>query len=108
VISQANCCKFDDFLKAMADENRQRMLALLQHGEMNAGELQAHFDLTQPTMSYHLSVLVQARLVSCRRDGKYVYYQANPDCVAEQCREILSRFRKAANHLSPGEESGDE
>lgn len=107
-MNQPDCCDFDEFLKAIADENRQRMLALLQDDEMNAGELQAHFDLTQPTMSYHLSVLVQARLVSSRREGKYVYYRANPDCVAEQCREILSRFLKESAHLAPGEESGDE
>jgi DNA-binding transcriptional ArsR family regulator len=107
-MSQPDCCDFDEFLKAMADENRQRLLALLQRGEMNAGELQAHFDLTQPTMSYHLSVLVQARLVSSRREGKYVYYRANPDCVAEQCREILGRFLKDAAHLSSGEERHDD
>jgi DNA-binding transcriptional ArsR family regulator len=105
---QPDCCDFDDFLKAMADENRQRMLALLQRGEMNAGKLQAHFNLSQPTISYHLSLLVQARLVRSRREGKYVYYRANPDCVAEQCREILSRFLKESANLAPGEVTGDE
>lgn len=107
-MNRLDCCDFDEFLKAMADENRQRMLALLQHGEMNAGELQARFDLSQPTISYHLSLLVQACLVSARREGKYVYYRANPDCVAEQCREILSRFLKASANLAPGEKSADD
>jgi DNA-binding transcriptional ArsR family regulator len=105
---QPVCCDFDEFLKAMADENRQRILALLQRGEMNAGELQAHFNLSQPTISYHLSMLVGAGLVDSRREGKYVYYRANPDCVAEQCQEILSRFLKESTNLAPGEVTGDE
>ncbi|MFW6184639.1 MAG: aminotransferase class V-fold PLP-dependent enzyme [Chloroflexota bacterium] len=43
-MKRTDCCDFDDFLKAMADENRQHILVLLQDGEMNASELGAHFD----------------------------------------------------------------
>lgn len=100
---QTDCCSYEDFLKAMADENRQRILALLQDGEMSVNELLAHFDLTQPTISHHLAVLRGARLVVSRQDGKYVYYGANPDCVARQCQEILTRFRIGAGQM---EETG--
>jgi DNA-binding transcriptional ArsR family regulator len=87
-----DCCDLDDFLKAMANENRQRILVLLQDGEMSVRELEAHFDLVQPTISHHLALLHKAQLVVTRRDGKFVYYRANPDCVAGRCREILARF----------------
>ena len=89
------CCNFDDFLKAMADETRQQILRLLQGRELSVTDLCAHFDLTQPTISHHLAVLRQANLVHTRQDGKWVFYRTNQDCVAECCREILTRFRIA-------------
>lgn len=95
IMTDVICCNFDDFLKAMADETRQRILHLLQEKELSVTDLCAHFDLTQPTISHHLAVLRQANLVRTRQDGKWVLYQANQDCVAECCQEILARFKIA-------------
>jgi len=88
-----SCCDFNDFAKAMADETRQRILSLLQHGELNEGDIVSHFNLTQPTISHHLTLLRNANLLTARHDGKYVFYRANPACVTECCGEILSRFK---------------
>lgn len=86
------CCDFNDFAKAMADETRQRILSLLQAGEMNESDIVARLDLTQPTISHHLTLLRRVNLVSARHEGKYVFYRANATCVSECCVEILSRF----------------
>lgn len=91
-MSRAKCCDFNEFAKAMADETRQRILSLLQDGEMNESDIVAHLELTQPTISHHLSLLRRANLVLTRREGKYVFYRANTACVTECCGEILSRF----------------
>jgi DNA-binding transcriptional ArsR family regulator len=91
-MSQVTCCDFDDFVKAMADEMRQRILMLLREREMNVGELKDHFPVTQPTISHHLALLRRANLVTARHDGRQTFYRANPICVAECCREILTRF----------------
>lgn len=91
-MSGAPCCDFNDFVKAMADETRQRILSLLQEGEMNESDIVAHLDLTQPTISYHLAVLRRANLVQTRHVGKHVFCRANPACVTQCCGEILSRF----------------
>lgn len=69
----------------MADETRQRILLLLQQGEMNEGDIVSHFDLTQPTISHHLTLLRNTNLVRTRHEGKYVFYRANPVCVTECC-----------------------
>jgi DNA-binding transcriptional ArsR family regulator len=87
-----SCCDLNDFAKAMADATRQRILSLLQQGELNEGDIVSHFNLTQPTISHHLTLLRNANLVTARHDGKYVFYRANPACVTECCGEILSRF----------------
>ncbi|HEX6034363.1 MAG TPA: metalloregulator ArsR/SmtB family transcription factor [Anaerolineales bacterium] len=88
-----SCCDLNEFAKAMADEKRQRILSLLQQGEMNEGDIVSHFNLTQPTISHHLTLLRNANLVTARHDGRHVFYRANPACVSECCGEILSRFK---------------
>lgn len=91
-MNQKLCCDFDAFVKAMAQETRQRILKLLQGGEMNVQELTAQLNLSQPTVSHHLTILEHVRLVIPRHDGRYTFYRANPDCVAACCSEILARF----------------
>jgi ArsR family transcriptional regulator len=86
------CCDFNDFVKAMADETRQRILSLLQVGELNESDIVARMNLTQPTISHHLALLRRVNLVQTRREGKHVFYRANPACVTECCGEILNRY----------------
>jgi len=95
-MSAVTCCDFDDFLRAMADETRQRILALLREREMSVSELTEHFYVTQPTISHHLALLRRANLVVARHEGRQTFYRANPACVVECCGEILSRFNIGA------------
>ena len=92
-MTEPPCCDFDDFAKAMADDTRQRILTLLQAGEMSVSELNEHFTTTQPTLSHHLAVLLRANLVTARHAGRQTFYRANPACVSECCGEILKRFK---------------
>lgn len=91
-MNQELCCGFDAFAKAMAQETRQRILKLLQVGEMNVQELTAQLNLSQPTVSHHLAILEHVNLVIPRHDGRYTFYRVNSDCVIECCSEILTRF----------------
>lgn len=56
-------------LKAIAEPNRRRILTLVRDGEMSAGDIAAHFDVTGPAISQHLKVLKEAGLVDERRAG---------------------------------------
>jgi DNA-binding transcriptional ArsR family regulator len=98
-MSGVACCDFDDFIKAMADETRQRILILLQAGEMSVSELNEHFATTQPTVSHHLAVLRRTGLVLTRRAGKQILYRANPTCGLECCAELLTRFNIPARPM---------
>jgi len=104
-MSQVACCEFDGFLRAMSSETRQQILVLLQEREMNVSEICTAFEQTQPTISYHLTMLRQANLVTARQDGKWIYYQANQDCVAECCLEIMHRFPSLTLPVVEGEEN---
>ncbi|MDR1518901.1 MAG: metalloregulator ArsR/SmtB family transcription factor [Planctomycetota bacterium] len=62
-------------IKAMADENRLRILMSLQGKELCVCTLSELLDLAPSTTSKHLSVLKQARLIESVKDGKFVYYR---------------------------------
>lgn len=62
--------------KALADETRLKMLVTLacSDGEVCVCEFTDTLPLNQPTVSHHLRILRDAKLVSCERRGTWVYY----------------------------------
>ena len=81
--------------KALADETRVRIVALLAHGELCVCHIEAVLALPQPTVSRHLAVLRNAGVVEMRRDGLWVLYrlakQADADCE-RQLRALAATF----------------
>jgi ArsR family transcriptional regulator len=61
--------------KALSDETRLRILALLSSGEMCVCDLMAILDLPQSTVSRHLATLRNAGWVEDRRQGVWMYYR---------------------------------
>lgn len=60
--------------KALADENRVRLLMALRGGEVCVCQLVALLDLAASTVSKHLSILHQAGLVEARKNGRWIFY----------------------------------
>lgn len=60
--------------KALADENRIRLLLALRQGEICVCQLTELLGLAASTTSKHLSILYQAGLVDSRKDGRWMYY----------------------------------
>ena len=60
--------------KALSDENRLQILAQLNNEEKCACVLLEKLAITQPTLSHHMRILVEARLVECRKEGKWMDY----------------------------------
>lgn len=60
--------------KALADEHRLRIVMLLQIQELCACQIVEVFDLSNSTISKHLSILRQAGLIQSRKEGRWVYY----------------------------------
>jgi len=102
-MTNLTCCDFDAFLKAMSDETRRRILALLQEREMSVSELTEHMSVTQPTISHHLAILRRADLVRPRREGRQRFYRLNPACVVECCGEMLACFSDGSDSERSGE-----
>ena len=58
--------------KALSDPVRREILSLLRRGQMAAGEIAAHFEVSGACRSHHLSVLRDAGLVLDDKLGKYM------------------------------------
>lgn len=78
-------------LKAIAGQRRRQILSLVRDGELSAGEIAAHFDVTRPAVSQHLNVLKEAGLVRERRDGTRRLYRLRPEGLAE-LKAFLEEF----------------
>lgn len=70
-------------LKALSDPIRREILNLLKIGRMSAGEICEHFEVTDASISRHLSVLKEADLVRDTREGKFVIYELNASVLEE-------------------------
>ncbi|HET6899191.1 MAG TPA: metalloregulator ArsR/SmtB family transcription factor [Vicinamibacteria bacterium] len=86
---------FSRLFKALGDETRLRIVALLSHGELCVCHLEAALRLAQPNVSRHLGLLRMAGVVEHRREGSWVYYrlarQADADCQ-EQLKTLMRAF----------------
>jgi DNA-binding transcriptional ArsR family regulator len=66
-------------------------LRLLAGGEMRAGDIAERFETTRPSISEHLKVLVDARLLSMRREGTRRIYAVQKETFGELHR-FLDQF----------------
>lgn len=81
-----------EFAKALADETRQQIMRLCCCRWLSVGEIVAALDVTQPTVSHHLSILRSAGLVITRREGKQIFYTLNQDEMAAGCCRLAENF----------------
>lgn len=85
---------FQQSFKALSDPTRREILALLRGGAMAAGDIAAHFHLTQATVSHHLSILRDAGLILDEKKGKYIFYELNTS-VLDEILEWFTALRGA-------------
>lgn len=78
--------------KALGDENRIRIMKLLQSGEKCACVLLDDLQITQPTLSHHMKILCDSDLVVGRKEGKWTHYSISPDgaAAAMECLQELT------------------
>ena len=77
--------------RALAAPRRREILTLVRDGELSAGEIASHFDVSRPAISQHLAALREAGLLSERRDGTRRLYRAQPEALAG-LRDFLNEF----------------
>ena len=76
--------------KALNDPTRRDILEFLQEKDLSAGEIAEKFHISWPSVSHHLDLLKQAKLVIAKKEGQYIYYSLNTTVVDE----IMKWFMK--------------
>ena len=84
-------------MKALSDPARREILNMLKAGRMTAGEIAGRFDMTNATVSYHLSQLKKAGLVFESREKNFIYYSLNAS-VLEEVLLWLQALRGGEEH----------
>jgi ArsR family transcriptional regulator, arsenate/arsenite/antimonite-responsive transcriptional repressor len=89
--------------KALGDETRLRIFEAISSGrQMSCGDIVSMRGVTPATVSHHLKILSEAGLITCRRDGQFVYSEAVPQTVEEYVRALakIARGRKMSRRRS--------
>jgi ArsR family transcriptional regulator, arsenate/arsenite/antimonite-responsive transcriptional repressor len=81
-------------IKALADENRVRILWAVQGRELCVCQIVELLGLAQSTVSKHVSILHQARLVEGRKEGRWMFYRAADADSPVEAREIAAVVSK--------------
>ncbi len=79
----------DDFFQALSSPYRREIIRLLKWRDLSAGEIAAHFTISQPSVSRHLEVLKNAGIVTSRRQANQVIYSLDLTAVQGMLVEIL-------------------
>jgi ArsR family transcriptional regulator len=82
-VSDLDVRPFSRVFRALGDETRIRIVALLSHGELCVCHVENALDVAQPTVSRSLGILKTAGIVDSRRDGSWVYYRLVTQAMPE-------------------------
>jgi ArsR family transcriptional regulator, lead/cadmium/zinc/bismuth-responsive transcriptional repressor len=90
-VSNLDLDQYIKFFKALASEERLKMLILLmENQEMVPQNIEKHFFLEQSTTSHHLNTLRRAGIAKIRKEGRFIYYAIDYD----NFRDMLEKFKK--------------
>lgn len=84
-----------DTIKALADSTRLETLMMLCEGELCSCKILEHFNISQPTLSYHMKILLKADLVERRRDSHRTLYRLRPETL-EALKSFLASLCRPA------------
>lgn len=73
--------------KALGDSTRLKIIEMLSCGEMCACDILGYFQITQPTLSYHMKILTDCGLVKSHKEGSWIHY-SNNTAVTEKVKRF--------------------
>jgi len=74
--------RYVPIFKALADDTRLKIVEMLSCGELCACDILESFQITQPTLSYHMKILTDSGLINSRKDGSWIRYSNNAELVS--------------------------
>jgi DNA-binding transcriptional ArsR family regulator len=81
-----------DLLEVVAEPHRRKLLQLLTSGEKSVSELASEFSVSRSAISQQLLLLLDARLISVRKEGRNRFYAIEPTGMARLKQFFLDEF----------------
>lgn len=82
-----------DVFQAIADPTRRAIITLLAVGAMTPSAIADNFDYSRQTISKHIQILTECKIVEQEQKGREIYYQLNPDGM-KQIADFIEPFRQ--------------
>ena len=79
----------NDVFRALSDPTRREILELLRSGPRTSGEIADKFSTSWATISRHLSVLKEAKLILAERNGQHVVYELNTTVFQDVVESLI-------------------
>ncbi len=80
--------------KALDDPTRREILVMLKEKDMTAGEIADKFNISKPSISHHLDILKQAKLVVAIKQGQFQLYSLNTTIMDEIIQWMMNLNKK--------------
>lgn len=78
-----------NILKSIADPTRLKILYLLKNGELCVCEILDALDKSQSTTSHHLNILKKEKILTSRKEGKWIYYKLSDENIIRILEEFI-------------------
>jgi ArsR family transcriptional regulator, arsenate/arsenite/antimonite-responsive transcriptional repressor len=90
----------NDLFKALNDGTRREILEILRIADANAGEIADRFNISKPSISHHLDILKQAKLIKSKKRGQFVLYSIELAAL-DQVIDWFAMFKIDPNSEKP-------
>jgi len=84
----------NNLFKALNDSTRRQILDLLKEKDLTAGEISEVFEISKPSISHHLDILKQAKLVFTEREGQFIKYSLDTTVLEEATQWLFDLLNK--------------
>lgn len=83
----------NDVFRALSDPTRREILELLRSGPRTSGEIAAKFTTSWATVSRHLAVLKDSKLILAERQGQHIVYELNTTVFQDVVEHLIKWLR---------------
>lgn len=84
--------KIAAMFKALGDETRAKIFHMLKKGKLCACKILEEFDITQPTLSYHMKILQDSGLIHVEKQGTWHHYSINEESAKSLCMYLCHDY----------------
>lgn len=88
----------NDVFKALSDPTRREILEMLSKGDLNAGEIADAFNISKPSISNHLTILKNAKMITSIRQGQNIVYSLNTTVFHDVIKWVYSLNKEEDEH----------